>query len=192
MCIRDSLYAGLLIGAGIGLVMRAGASTGGMDIPALILNLSLIHISSAGCDYIDNKEALPRFPGKAAGNFCGTGPLPAPSLHPGLRRPDRPDSPGSARESASLSLQARKTDGSSPYIVFSPAHRLSLIHILHKTQIIIRLQPQHHFSKGNYFCHLYILPFLPACCRQSFRFSNFGRTYKTAPAGRLSISVRCV
>ena len=31
------LYAGVLIGAGIGLVMRAGASTGGMDIPALIL-----------------------------------------------------------------------------------------------------------------------------------------------------------
>lgn len=31
------LYAGMLIGAGIGLVMRAGASTGGMDIPALIL-----------------------------------------------------------------------------------------------------------------------------------------------------------
>ena len=30
------LYAGLLIGAGIGVVMRAGASTGGMDIPALI------------------------------------------------------------------------------------------------------------------------------------------------------------
>lgn len=31
------LYAGLFIGAGIGIVMRAGASTGGMDIPALIL-----------------------------------------------------------------------------------------------------------------------------------------------------------
>ena len=30
------VYAGLLIGAGIGVVMRAGASTGGMDIPALI------------------------------------------------------------------------------------------------------------------------------------------------------------
>ena len=29
------VYAGLLIGAGIGVVMRAGASTGGMDIPAL-------------------------------------------------------------------------------------------------------------------------------------------------------------
>lgn len=27
------LYAGCLIGAGIGIVMRAGASTGGMDIP---------------------------------------------------------------------------------------------------------------------------------------------------------------
>ena len=32
-----ALYAGFLIGAGIGVVMRAGASTGGMDIPALIL-----------------------------------------------------------------------------------------------------------------------------------------------------------
>lgn len=31
------LYAGLLIGGGIGIVMRAGASTGGMDIPALVL-----------------------------------------------------------------------------------------------------------------------------------------------------------
>ncbi len=31
------IYAGILIGAGIGIVMRAGASTGGMDIPALIL-----------------------------------------------------------------------------------------------------------------------------------------------------------
>ena len=30
------VYAGLLIGAGIGVVMRAGASTGAMDIPALI------------------------------------------------------------------------------------------------------------------------------------------------------------
>lgn len=32
------VYAGLLIGAGIGIVMRAGASTGGVDIPSLILN----------------------------------------------------------------------------------------------------------------------------------------------------------
>ncbi len=31
------IYAGILIGAGIGMVMRAGASTGGMDIPPLIL-----------------------------------------------------------------------------------------------------------------------------------------------------------
>lgn len=33
-----SLYAGLLGGAGVGLVFRAGASTGGMDIPPLIIN----------------------------------------------------------------------------------------------------------------------------------------------------------
>ena len=38
------LYAGILIGAGIGIVMRAGASTGGMDIPALILKKKL-HIN---------------------------------------------------------------------------------------------------------------------------------------------------
>lgn len=32
------IFAGVLIGAGIGIVIRAGASTGGMDIPPLILN----------------------------------------------------------------------------------------------------------------------------------------------------------
>lgn len=32
------IFAGLLIGAGIGVVIRAGASTGGMDIPPLVLN----------------------------------------------------------------------------------------------------------------------------------------------------------
>lgn len=35
-----TVMAGLLIGSGIGLVMRAGASTGGMDIPPLVLNHS--------------------------------------------------------------------------------------------------------------------------------------------------------
>lgn len=33
-----SLFSGLLMGLGVGLVMREGASTGGMDIPPLILN----------------------------------------------------------------------------------------------------------------------------------------------------------
>ena len=33
----SAVYAGLLIGVGIGLVIKAGASTGGMDIPPLIL-----------------------------------------------------------------------------------------------------------------------------------------------------------
>ena len=33
-----TVFAGLLIGAGIGMVIRAGASTGGLDIPPLILN----------------------------------------------------------------------------------------------------------------------------------------------------------
>lgn len=32
------IYAGLLLGVGVGLVLRMGASTGGMDIPPLILN----------------------------------------------------------------------------------------------------------------------------------------------------------
>lgn len=36
--ILASVYAGLVCGVGIGLVMRCGASTGGMDIPPLILN----------------------------------------------------------------------------------------------------------------------------------------------------------
>ena len=34
----STIYAGLLIGVGMGLVLRVGASTGGMDIPPLILN----------------------------------------------------------------------------------------------------------------------------------------------------------
>lgn len=33
-----SIYAGVFVGAGVGLVFRAGASTGGMDIPPLIIN----------------------------------------------------------------------------------------------------------------------------------------------------------
>lgn len=32
------IFAGLLIGGGIGVVIRAGASTGGMDIPPLVLH----------------------------------------------------------------------------------------------------------------------------------------------------------
>ena len=36
--ILASVYGGLVCGVGIGLVMRCGASTGGMDIPPLILN----------------------------------------------------------------------------------------------------------------------------------------------------------
>ncbi len=32
-----SLYGGLLVGVGVGIVFRAGASTGGMDIPPLVL-----------------------------------------------------------------------------------------------------------------------------------------------------------
>ena len=42
-----TVFAGLLIGAGIGMVIRAGASTGGMDIPPLILNKKW-HLSVSG------------------------------------------------------------------------------------------------------------------------------------------------
>ena len=49
------LFAGLLIGCGIGLVIRAGASTGGMDIPPLILkkkcNLS-VAMTMYGFDFL--------------------------------------------------------------------------------------------------------------------------------------------
>lgn len=34
----STLFAGLLVGAGVGLVLRMGASSGGMDIPPLVLN----------------------------------------------------------------------------------------------------------------------------------------------------------
>ena len=34
----STIYAGIFIGAGLGLVIRVGASTGGMDIPPLIVN----------------------------------------------------------------------------------------------------------------------------------------------------------
>lgn len=34
----NSIYAGVCVGVGIGLVFRSGASTGGMDIPPLIIN----------------------------------------------------------------------------------------------------------------------------------------------------------
>lgn len=37
----STVFAGLLIGGGIGMVIRSGASTGGMDIPPLILNKKL-------------------------------------------------------------------------------------------------------------------------------------------------------
>ena len=34
----SSVYAGIFVGGGLGLVLRLGASTGGMDIPPLVLN----------------------------------------------------------------------------------------------------------------------------------------------------------
>lgn len=43
-----TICAGLLIGTGLGIVIRAGASTGGMDIPPLILNKKLGFSVSVG------------------------------------------------------------------------------------------------------------------------------------------------
>lgn len=49
------IFAGLMIGLAIGIVIRCGASTGGMDIPPLILNKKLaipISVSMYGFDFI--------------------------------------------------------------------------------------------------------------------------------------------
>lgn len=45
------IYAGILLGVGIGVIIRAGASTGGSDILALVMNKGL-HIPVAICMYI--------------------------------------------------------------------------------------------------------------------------------------------
>ncbi|MBQ8803344.1 MAG: YitT family protein [Tyzzerella sp.] len=49
-----TICAGLLIGFGIGIVIRAGASTGGVDIPPLVLNKKLgipISVGLYACDF---------------------------------------------------------------------------------------------------------------------------------------------
>lgn len=49
-----TICAGLLIGLGIGVVIRAGASTGGVDVPPLILNKKLgipISVGLYACDF---------------------------------------------------------------------------------------------------------------------------------------------
>ncbi|MFI3172352.1 MAG: YitT family protein [Eubacteriales bacterium] len=45
------IYSGLLLGLGIGIIIRTGASTGGSDILALVLNKTS-HISVAICVYV--------------------------------------------------------------------------------------------------------------------------------------------
>lgn len=50
-----TICAGLLIGVGIGVVIRAGASTGGVDIPPLVLNKKLglpVSIVLYACDFV--------------------------------------------------------------------------------------------------------------------------------------------
>ena len=49
-----TICAGILIGVGIGVVIRAGASTGGVDIPPLVLNKKLgipISVGLYACDF---------------------------------------------------------------------------------------------------------------------------------------------
>lgn len=49
-----TICAGLLIGVGIGIVIRAGASTGGVDIPPLVLNKKLgipVSVGLYACDF---------------------------------------------------------------------------------------------------------------------------------------------
>lgn len=49
-----TICAGLLIGVGIGVVIRAGASTGGVDIPPLVLNRKLgipVSVGLYACDF---------------------------------------------------------------------------------------------------------------------------------------------
>lgn len=52
------IFAGLLIGAGIGIVLRVGASTGGMDIPPLVLNKKLGLPVSATMNVMDTSILL--------------------------------------------------------------------------------------------------------------------------------------
>lgn len=52
------IFAGLLIGAGIGIVLRVGASTGGMDIPPLVLNKKLGLSVSATMNVMDTSILL--------------------------------------------------------------------------------------------------------------------------------------
>lgn len=50
-----TVFAGLLIGVGIGIVIRAGASTGGVDIPPLVMNKKFGLSISGGlyaCDFL--------------------------------------------------------------------------------------------------------------------------------------------
>ncbi|WP_428866974.1 YitT family protein [Clostridium sediminicola] len=50
----STVYAGIMIGLGIGIVIKAGASTGGMDIPPLVLNKKMgfsISIVMYGLDF---------------------------------------------------------------------------------------------------------------------------------------------
>ncbi len=49
--ILASFYAGILIGAGTGIVFRTGGSTGGVDIPALLIN-KFTHIQLSTCSMI--------------------------------------------------------------------------------------------------------------------------------------------
>lgn len=57
-----TIFAGILMGAGVGLVMRMGASTGGMDIPPLVLNKKLGVPVSTGVYCCDTAVLLLQVP----------------------------------------------------------------------------------------------------------------------------------
>ncbi|WP_323089711.1 YitT family protein [Allobaculum sp. JKK-2023] len=62
--ILSALYSGIITGAGLGLVFRVNASTGGMDIPALLMH-KYLHIPTGQCvmivDSITILSGLPVF-----------------------------------------------------------------------------------------------------------------------------------
>ncbi|MFR5733901.1 MAG: YitT family protein [Clostridium sp.] len=73
-----TVLGGLLIGAGIGLVIRAGSSTGGNDVPVLLLKKKLgipLSVTMYGFDIVILLFPDPLFP-------AGRGPVQHHPHHP--------------------------------------------------------------------------------------------------------------
>ena len=84
-----TILAGLLIGVGIGVVIRAGASTGGVDIPPLVMNKKFgipISVGLDACDFLihqnyagvqdssrNAEEHALQFGNAVKAGFCHTG-----------------------------------------------------------------------------------------------------------------------